>query len=103
MGFAAIAAQPILRSLTQSLVPAELLRLARRALRQHNVDERGTREVHRVVEGAADVFRVFDEEALAAERLHHPIIARAVDQRVGLEIEERVVRNLWHAGADAAG
>src|SRR5215831_5477960 len=86
----------------QSRVPAELLRLTRRALRKHDVDESRTRKLHRVVERAPDVLRFLDEEALAAERLHHPVIASTVDQGVGLEVEERVVGNLRHAGADAA-
>ena len=58
--------------------------------------------VHRLGEGALQVLRVLDKEALAAEGLHHPVIAGAVDQRVGLHVEHRVVRDLRHAGADAA-
>jgi hypothetical protein len=48
-------------------MPAELLRLAGGALRDHDVDEGGAGEVHRLVEGAAQVLRILDKEALAAE------------------------------------
>src|SRR6516162_7232227 len=70
--------------LTKSAVPAELLRLAGGVLRDHDINEGGAAEAHRLVEGAAQVFRVFDKEALAAEGLHHPVIAGAVNQCVGL-------------------
>src|SRR5437899_9064850 len=30
---------------------------------------------------------------------HHPVVAGAVDQRVGLHVEHRVVRDLGHAGS----
>src|SRR5437762_3300638 len=63
-------------------VPAELLGLAGGALRDHDVDEGGTAVVHRLGEGALQVLRVLDEEALAAEGFHHPVVAGAVDQRV---------------------
>src|SRR6266404_3662111 len=53
-------------------VPAERLRLAGGALREHDVDEGGTAVVHRLVEGALQVLRVLDKEALAAEGLHRP-------------------------------
>ncbi len=33
---------------------------------------------------------------------HHPVVAGAVDQGVGLHVEHRVCRDLGHAGADAA-
>src|SRR5262249_31789035 len=89
-------------SVTKSAVPTELLLLAGGALRDHDVDEGGAAEVHRLVEGAAQVLRVLDKEALAAEGLHPPVIAGAVNQRVGLHVEHRVFRDLWHAGADAA-
>jgi hypothetical protein len=83
-------------------VPAELLRFAGGALRDHDIDESRAAEVHRLVEGAADILGVLDEEALAAEGFHHPVVAGAVDQRVRLHVEHRVVRDLGHAGADAA-
>src|SRR6201984_1601953 len=86
----------------RSAVPAELLRLSGRALAEHDVDQRRTAVVHRLVEGAADVFRVLDKKALAAKGFHDLVIARAIDQRVGLHVEHRVFRALGHAGADAA-
>src|SRR6266568_2830066 len=88
-------------SLTKSAVPAELLRLAGGVLRDHDIDEGGAAEAHRLVEGAAQVLRVLDKEALAAEGLHHPVIAGAVDQCVGLHVEHWVFRDLRHAGAEA--
>src|SRR6516162_1669001 len=72
------------RALTKSAVPAELLRFAGGALRDHDVNEGGAAEAHRLVEGAAQVLRVFDKETLAAEGLHHPVIPGAVNQCVGL-------------------
>ena len=48
------------------------------------------------------VLRILDEEALAAEGLHHLVVAGAVDQRVRLHVEHRVFRDLRHARADAA-
>src|SRR5438105_9751304 len=90
------------RCANRSAVPAELLRLPGGALRDHDVDEGGAAVVHRLVEGALQVLRVLDKEALAAEGFHHPVVAGAVDQRVGLHVEHRVVRDLRHAGADAA-
>src|SRR2546430_13407037 len=83
-------------------MPAELLLLAGGALRDHDVDEGGTAEVHRLVEGAAQVLRILDKEALAAEGLHYPVIAGAVNQCAGLHVEHRAFRDLRHAGADAA-
>src|ERR1700751_1848806 len=71
-------------SLTKSAVPAELLRLAGGALRDHDINEGRAAEAHRLVEGSAQVFRVFDKEALAAEGLHHPVVPGAVNQCVGL-------------------
>src|SRR5262252_9830075 len=71
-------------SVTKSAMPAELLRLAGGALRDHDVDEGGAGEVHRLVEGAAQVLRILDKEALAAEGVHYPVIAGAVNQCVGL-------------------
>jgi hypothetical protein len=47
-------------------VPAELLRLAGGALRDADVDEGGAAVVHRLIEGATEVLRVFDPDALAA-------------------------------------
>src|SRR5436190_4150537 len=73
-------------SVTKSAVPAELLRLAGGALRDHDVNERGAGEVHRLVEGAAQVLRVFDKEALAAEGVHYFVIAGAVNQCIGLQV-----------------
>src|SRR5262249_3000623 len=70
--------------LTKSAVPAKLLRLAGGALRDHDINEGGAAEAHRLVEGAAQVLRVFDKEALAAEGLHHPVIPGAVNKCVGL-------------------
>src|SRR5262245_35981679 len=89
-------------SVTKSAVPAELLRLAGGALRNHDVNEGGAAEAHRLVEGAAKVLRVFDKDALAAEGLHHPVVPGAVNQCVGLQVEHRAFRDLRHAGADAA-
>src|SRR6516165_9994031 len=71
-------------SVTKSAMPAELLRLAGGALRDHDVDEGGARETHRLVEGAAQVLRILDKEALA-EGGHYLVIAGAVNQRVGLQ------------------
>src|SRR5262249_54518178 len=87
---------------TRSAMPGELLRLAGGALRDHDVDQGGTAKVHRLVERTAQVLRVLDKETLAAEGLHHPVVARAPDQRVWLQVEHRVFRDLRHAGADAA-
>src|SRR5438445_5163547 len=83
-------------------VPAELLRLAARALAEHDVDQRRSAVVHGFVEGAADVLWILDEEALAAKGFHDAVITRAVDQRLGLHVEHRVFRDLGHARADAA-
>jgi len=83
-------------------VPAERLRLTGGALREHDVDEGAAAVVHRLFEGALEVLRLLDKEAFAAEGFHHPVIAGAVDQRVRLHVEHRVVRDLGHAGADAA-
>src|SRR5215469_10631255 len=88
-------------SVARSAVPAELLRLAGGALRDHNVDEGGAAEVHRLVEGAAQVLRILDKEALAAEGLHHSVITGAVNQRVGFHVKHWVFRDLRHAGTDA--
>src|SRR5262249_11031168 len=63
-----------------SAVPAELLRLSCRALAEHDVDQRRSAVVHRLVEGAADVLRVLDKKALAAKGFHDAVIACAVDQ-----------------------
>src|SRR5262245_3155046 len=57
---------------------------------------------HRLVEGAAQVLWILDKEALAAEGLHYPVIAGAVNQCVGLQVEHRAFRDLRHARADAA-
>src|ERR1700730_10033369 len=62
-----------------STVPAELLRRPRRALTEFDVDQGRSGEVHRLVEGAAEVLRVFDVEALAAEGVHHAVVAGAVN------------------------
>jgi hypothetical protein len=64
---------------SKSAVPAELLRLSGRALAEHDVDQRRSAVVHRLVEGAADVFRVLDKKALAAKGFHDAVITRAVD------------------------
>jgi hypothetical protein len=71
------------------------------ALRDDDIDEGGAAEVHRFVEGAAQVLRVLDKEALAAKGFHHPVVTGAVDQRVRLHVEHRVFRDLGHAGAEA--
>src|SRR5262249_55936515 len=57
---------------------------------------------HRLVEGGAQVLWILDKEALAAEGLHYPVIAGAVNQCVGLQVEHRAFRDLRHARADAA-
>src|SRR5260221_11237021 len=75
-------------------MPGELLRLAGRALRQHDVDQGGAGEGHRLVEGFAYVLRLLDDQALAAEGLHHLVVARAEEQPGGLPVEHRVRRNL---------
>src|SRR5690348_10764283 len=72
------------RRCNRSAVPAELLRLPDGALRNDDVDEGGAAVVHRLGEGALQILRVLDKEALAAEGLHHPVVARAVDEGVGL-------------------
>src|SRR6516225_2603423 len=92
----------LLSLVTKSAMPAELLRLAGGALRDHDVDEGGAAKVHRLVEGAAQVLRILDKEALAAKGLDYPVIAGAVNQCVGLHVEHRAFRDLRHAGADAA-
>jgi hypothetical protein len=33
---------------------------------------------------------------------HHPVVAGSVNERIGLDVEHRVFRDLGHAGADAA-
>jgi hypothetical protein len=48
-------------------VPAELLRLAHRAYADHHVDQHRAPKVHCFVEGALEVLRVLDKEALADE------------------------------------
>jgi hypothetical protein len=58
-------------------VPAELLRLPGGALRDHDVDEGGAAVVHRLIDGALQVLRVLDKEAVAAEGFHHPVVAGA--------------------------
>ena len=75
-----------------SALPAELLWLAGRALRDHDVDESRAAVVDRLVEGSLQVFRVLDGEALAAEGFHRPVVEGAIDQSVGLHVEHRVVR-----------
>ena len=87
---------------TRSAVPAELLLLARGALRQDDVDEGGALEFHRLVEGLLDVFRLLDEGAEAAEGLHHLVVARPPNQSIRLQVEHRVRRDFRHAGTDAA-
>src|SRR5262245_54854293 len=87
---------------TKSAMPAELLRLAGGALRDDDVDKGGAAEAHRLVEGAAQVLRILDKEALAAEGLHYLVIAGAVNQCVGLQVEHRAFRDLRHARANAA-
>src|SRR3954471_14344075 len=76
---------------TRSALPGEFLRLPGRSLRDHDVHQRRTVKFHRLLKGAADIFRILDKESLAAEGLHHPVIAGAINQRVGLQIEHRVV------------
>ena len=66
-------ARPSALCVSRSAVPAELLWLAGGALRDDDVDEGGAAVVHRLVEGALQVFRVLDEEALAVEGFHRPI------------------------------
>ena len=44
--------------------------------------------IHRLVERAADVLGVLDKEALAAKGFDDAVIARALDQRVGLHVED---------------
>jgi len=51
------------------LCQAELLRLSGGALREHDVDEGGAAEVHRLVEGAAQILGILDIKALGAEGL----------------------------------
>src|SRR2546427_1019285 len=85
-----------------SAVPAELLRLAGGLLGNPDVDERRAAEVHRLLQGALQVLRLLDEEALAAERLHHLVVASAIDQRVRLQVLERLVRHFRVPRADAA-
>src|ERR1700680_915113 len=63
-------------------VPAELLRLPGRALAELDVYQPRAGEVHQLVERAANVLGVLDIGAVAAERLHHLVVAGAVDQRV---------------------
>src|ERR1700730_6445291 len=51
----------------RSAMPAELLRLPLRALAELDVDQRRAREVHRLVERAAQVLRILNVGAVAAE------------------------------------
>src|SRR6516162_2942628 len=88
--------------MSRSAMPAELLWLSGRALAEHDVDQRRSAVVHRLVEGAADVLWILDKKALAAKGFHDTVITRAIDQRVGLHVEHRIFRDLGHAGADAA-
>src|SRR5205814_4303912 len=83
-------------------LPAELLRLPRRTLGEQAVDQCRTREVHRLLQRALQVPRLLDVEALAAERLHHAVIAGAPNEGVGLHVHHRVLPDLRHAGPDAA-
>jgi hypothetical protein len=53
-----------------------------------DVDESGAAEVHRLVQRHAQVLWVLDKEALAADRFHRPVVARALDQRVGPHLEQ---------------
>src|ERR1700760_1428569 len=89
-GAAPRTARPI--DVTSSAMPGEVLRLAGGTLRDHDIDQRRAGKFHRLVEGAANILRVLDEESLAAESFHHPVVACAIDQRVGLELEHRIVR-----------
>src|SRR5579864_8209531 len=61
-------------------VPAELLRLALRTQAELHVDQRGSAEIHRLIQCAAQILRILDIEALAAERFHHQVVASAPDQ-----------------------
>jgi hypothetical protein len=74
-------------------VAAELLRIAGGALRDHDIDEGRAAEVHRLVNGALQVLWALDKKALATEVFHRPVVARALDERVGLHVEHRVFRN----------
>ena len=82
---------------TQLRVPAELLRLSGRALAEHDVDQRRSAVVHRLVEGATNVFRVLDKKALAAKGFHDAVIAGAPNERIGLHVEHRIFRELRQA------
>src|SRR5262245_58398625 len=83
-------------------VPAELLRLADRLLGDQDIDQGRAGERHGPLEGGLQIPRVLDEPALPSERLHHLVVASAVDQRVRLQILERVVGHGRVAWADAA-
>src|SRR5712692_11988357 len=65
-----LAERPLPREV--SAVPAELLRLAGGLLGNPDVDEGRAAEVHRLLQGALQVLRLLDQEALAAESLLPP-------------------------------
>jgi hypothetical protein len=67
----------LVRRSSPSAVPTELLRLSGGVLRDHDVNEGGAPVAHRLLEGAAQVFRVFvfDREVLATDGLHHLVVA----------------------------
>ena len=98
---AAMTERPLPLSGTDSAVPAELLRLPGGDLQDADVDQGGAAEVRRLVEDAA-ILWVFDHEALATRRVYHLVVARAVDQRIRLQVKNGVVRDLSHTRADVA-
>src|SRR5438067_2146005 len=87
---------------SHSAMPLELLRLAGGLLGDHHVHERRALEGHRLLQRGLQILRVLDEPALAAEGLHHLVVARAVDQRVRPHVLQRVLGMLRVARPDAA-
>src|SRR5262249_58148708 len=65
-----------LRLLRRARVPLELLRLAAGGMVQLHGHQRGSPELHRTLERRLQVLGIRDEPASAAERFHHPVVAR---------------------------
>src|SRR5262245_5024783 len=81
--------------------PAELLRLAAGAGMQLHIHQRRAIELHRLVEGAAQMLGVLDVPALAAEGLHHAVVAGTDGKHPGRRLET-LVRQFIDAPGDAA-
>jgi hypothetical protein len=64
----------------RSAMPAEFLCFALRTQAELDVDQGGAGEVHCLVESRAQVLWLLDVGAVAAESLHHLVVARSPDQ-----------------------